>query len=209
MSDIKKHVGRIKSTDQRCVVVFMQLPDDREKALIVNVESLPERYEQLVMEILNSPEGQQAGDLAETLGRRMVPEQGVTVLAELHNRGFLRAESIDNIIMFPRPNSPFPLRDLLTAMNRLEGVEAPVVQETDSDSKFNQHVANKNASVSEEKMATAMNILAEAEMLQGEANRKREQAYKIAPSLRPTETAISEVAETEKPSKEKTRAQSK
>jgi hypothetical protein len=172
----------------------MQLPDDKEKALIVNVETLPERLEQLVMEILNSPEGQQAGDLADTLGRRMVPEQRVTVLTELHNRGYLRAETIDNIIMFPRPNSPFPLRDLLAAMGKLDGVTAATADTGDSDGKYNQHVQNKNVAVTEEKMATAMNILAEAEMLQLEANRKREQAYKIAPGLRPEQTAIKEVA---------------
>lgn len=195
MSDITKHVGRIKSSDQRCVVVFMQLPDDLEKALIVNVEALPERYEQLVMEVLNSPEGQQSSNLADTLTRRIVPETGgSSVLMELHKRGFMRAEPIDNIIMFPKPNTPFPLRDILKAMGKLDGVEAPVVVDQDQGvDKFNQHVANKNATVTEEKMATAMNILAEAEMLQIEANRKREQAYKIAPQLRPSETGISEV----------------
>lgn len=195
MSDITKHVGRIKSSDQRCVVVFMQLPDDLEKALIVNVEALPERYEQLVMEVLNSPEGQQSSNLADTLTRRVVPETGgSSVLMELHKRGYMRAEPIDNIIMFPKPNTPFPLRDILQAMGKLDGVQAPVVDPDQGLDKFNQHVANKNVSVTEEKMATAMNILAEAEMLQIEANRKREQAYKIAPQLRPGETEISEVA---------------
>jgi hypothetical protein len=45
----------------------------------------------------------------------------------------------------------------------------------------------------EENIAIAHNIILEAEMLEGEAARKREQAYKIAPSLRPREV-VAQVA---------------
>lgn len=186
MSVQKKHIGKIKSTEQRCVVIFMQIPDAPEKALIVNIESLPERYEQIFMEVVNSPEGQQANDLGATLGRRMFPDTGRTVLEEFHNRGFMRAEPVDNIIMIPRPNMFFPLRDILVELGKLNAaIVAPKPQT--GDDKFNQHTANKNAAVSDERLAMAMNILSEAADLEVEARRKREQAYGFAPHLRPQE----------------------
>ncbi len=192
MSTIKKHIGKIRSTDQRCVVVFMSLPDKPESALIINVESLSERYEQLLMEVVNSPEGQQGNDLASTMTRRIVPETGRTVLEEFHNRGFMRAESVDNILMMPKPNQPFPLRDILTQMGVIKN--GTTAEEADNgEVKYNHLTANQNATVSEERMAMANNMLMEAEMLQAEANKKKEQAYSYAPHLRPqTPTPIVE-----------------
>src|SRR5690606_30407520 len=113
MSVIKKHVGKIKSTDQRCVVVFMQLPEDKEHALIINVEALQPRYEQLLLEVVDSAEGQNEKVLAKAMARRTVPETGRTIMEEFHMRGLMRAESVDNIIMMPRPNMPIPLTVVL------------------------------------------------------------------------------------------------
>lgn len=192
---IKKHFGKIKSTDQRCVVVFMQLPDDPEKALIVNTESLPPRYEQMLMEVVESPEGQQEKDVANTMNRRMVPETGRTVLSEFHARGLLRSEPIDNILMLPRPNTPFPLRDILTEMGalaaRVEGANNAA-----GEVKYNPITANQAAGKTEESLAMARNMLMEAEMLQNEANKKREQAYQYAPSLRPSSKVATEEVST-------------
>jgi hypothetical protein len=196
---IKKHVGKIKSSDHRCVVVFMQLPEDKEKALVISTENLPPRYEQMLMEVVDSNEGQNEKDIANAMSRRMVPETGRTVLAEFHNRGLLRAEPIDNIIMLPRPNTPFPLRALLEQMGALTVSDA-AANSNNGDVKFNHITSNQSISKNEERISMARNLLMEAEMLQAEANKKREAAYKYAPSLRPQQapyvpepTAITEV----------------
>ncbi len=150
---IKKHVGKIKSTDQRCVVVFMQLPDDKNKALIINIEALPPRYEQILMEVVDSTEGQQERNLADALARRMVPETGLTILQEFHNRGFLRAEPVDNLLMLPRPNTPFPLRDILTQMGELD-TDTPTETDESLEVKYNPIVSNQNADASESSLPT-------------------------------------------------------
>jgi hypothetical protein len=181
---ITKHVGKIKSTDQRCVIVFMQLPEDKEKALIINTESLPPRYEQMLMDIVQSPEGQQERDLANTMNRRMAPETGRSVLAEFHARGLMRPEPIDNIVMLPRPNTPFALRSILEQMGALSASNQTLAN-SQAEVKYNPVTANQDASKNEERSMMARNLLMEAEMLQVEANKKREQAYKYAPSLRP------------------------
>jgi hypothetical protein len=197
---IKKHVGKIISTDQRCVVVFMQLPDDKEKALIINTEALPPRYEQMLMDVVESPEGQQEKDLANVMNRRMDPHSGRTVLAEFHARGLLRPESVDNIVMLPRPNTPFPLRSILEQMGSLSA-QAQATSDQQSEVKYNPVTANQNASKTETQLAMARNLLMEAEMLQVEANKKRDQAFKIAPQLRPQPTMVSnqsvEITDTE------------
>lgn len=181
----KKHVGRIKSTDQRCIVVFMQLPEDKNKALIINVEALTPRYEQMLFEVVDSKEGQQAANLADTMCRRMVPETGRTVLAEFHAKGFMRAEPVDNIRMYPSPNAPFELRDILAEMGKISG--DPTTPE--SSQKFNHITANQNVGNEEERRHMAGNMILEAEMLEAEARKKREAAYRIMPQLRPAEQA--------------------
>jgi hypothetical protein len=189
---IKKHVGKVKSSDHRCVIVFMQLPEDKEKALVISTENLPPRYEQMLMEVVDSNEGQNEKDLAKAMSRRMVPETGRTVLAEFHSRGLLRAEPVDNIIMLPRPNTPFPLRSLLEQMGALsvaDGLASASTNNAASDVKFNQITANQAIGKNEERISMARNLLMEAEMLQSEANKKREQAFKHAPSLRPQQVA--------------------
>lgn len=199
---IKKHVGKIVSSDQRCVVVFMQLPEDQEKALIINTEALPPRFEQMLMEVVESPEGQQEKDLANTMNRRMVPETGRTVLAEFHARGLLRPESVDNIVMMPRPNTPFPLRAILEQMGAL-AAKGEQVANAQGDVKYNPVTANLDAGKNEERMAMARNMLMEAEMLQAEADKKREAAYRHAPSLRPTVVATTVTTTEAGPAKRK------
>lgn len=177
---IKKHVGKIKSSDQRCVVVFMSLPDEPDQALIVNIEALHPRFEQMVLDVVDSTEGQAERDLASALARRTVPETNRSILEELHARGLMRKESVDNIIMLPRPNMPLMLRDILKEM----GQEPPKSATTVED-KFNPIAENLKADAANDRMGLAKAMLIEAEMLEAEARAKREKAYQYVPSLRP------------------------
>lgn len=196
MANIKKHVGKVKSTDKRCVIVFMQLPENQNKALIIEVESLQPRYEQILLEVVDSSEGQNENDLAAAMARRTVQETGRTVLEEFHRMGLMRTEPIDNIIMMPRPNTPFLLKDILEQLGRLTA-DAPITDPalTDTSVKYNPIVNNMNAAEEEKRQMMAMNFIAEAEMLESEANKKREQAYQFAPELRKSKRQITKVVE--------------
>lgn len=190
---IKKHVGKIKSTDTRCVIVFMQLPDDKEKALIIDVEALPPRYEQLLLSVVDSQEGQAETDLASAMARRVVQDTGNTVLVEFHRLGLLRPESIDNIILLPQPNTPYPLRDILSQLGRLAPADpavAATMQAADADVKYNPVINNMNAAERDQRAQQAINFIAEAEMLEAEANKKREQAYRLVPEMRPAQRKV-------------------
>lgn len=247
-------------TDQRLIVIFMQIPDREDHALIVASDSLPPRFEQALMQVVQSPEGQNAQDLGTVLARRLMPDTNASLLTTLHTAGLLQPIPVDNIVMFPLPNQAYPLRKILESMGRLITPPAPqpfqnpyeqqftdplanqspyaadlgpdpndprflteaapeyadpyaeaaalaqqnpyapqpspyaqppvatgdVYSQTD---RFNQHVQNQNAAVNERNFGIANNLLIEAQMLESEAKRKREQAYAQAPSLRPAPPA--------------------
>src|SRR5579859_654766 len=201
MAEYMKHIGRLKNTDQRCVIVFMQMPGLEDHALVINTEALPPRYEAHLMEVLESPEGQASQDLAQVMSRRFMPETQRDLLNDFHFQGYLRREPIDNIILFPRPNMPFALRDVLTKMGRsvpermepIQPTRAQIEEIYSSDPsnseaarhKFNPYTNNQGAASAEHSLGIANNMLIDAQLLEEEASRKRQEAYRLAPELRP------------------------
>jgi hypothetical protein len=116
---MKRHLARMANTDQRVVVVFMQVPGREDHALVVATDNLPPRWEQFLMQVVESPEGQSEPDLGLVLGRRLMPDTTDTLMAALHSAGLLRAVPINNVIMFPEPNRPYPLSTILRGMGRI------------------------------------------------------------------------------------------
>lgn len=224
---MKRHLARMANTDQRVVVVFMQIPGKEDHALIVATDNLPPRWEQFLMQVVESPEGQGDPDLGNVLGRRLMPDTTETLLQALHSAGLLRSVPINNVIMFPEPNRPFALRQILQAMGRIlpdeyaavdqmnetktEKVSSVGQQKTpvdpfakNGDTKFNPHTSNQEATASENSIGIARSLLIEADMLEADAKAKREKAYTFAPHLRPqikTKKAVAPapVAEVQKP----------
>jgi hypothetical protein len=116
---MKRHLARMANTDQRVIVVMMQIPGRLDYALVVPTDNLPPRWEQALMQVVQSPEGQGDPDLANVLQRRMMPDSTETILQAFHAGGVLNAVPIGNVIMFPEPNRPFALRQILQAMGRI------------------------------------------------------------------------------------------
>ena len=210
----------MRNTDQRVVVVFMQIPNRLDHALVVAMDNIPPRWEQHLMQVVESPEGQGDPDLGNVLGRRLMPDTTETLLQALHSSGLLRPVHIDNVLMFPEPNKPYPLKQILQAMGRLlpdeyAAVDAlnetvvPQVQtqpakdpfasskpidpwapnsvedaQAEPMRKFNPH-DNQTNNMSDGNTGIARNLLIEADLLEQEANIKREKAYGFAPQLRP------------------------
>lgn len=182
--DIKKHVGRIKNTDARCVVVFHQIPNRETHALIVNTDVLPDPLHEALMEAVNSPEGQQADDIGEVLSRRIYTATGTDILNTLHASGRLSPYPVENIVMYPYPNQPIPLPEILVHINKkkkeAEASPSPKLPEKANYNRFKEDMEMRER---EEKTNIAMTLLNQASMLDGEAQKKRIEAYKIAPWL--------------------------
>lgn len=187
MSNLKRHVGRIRNTDRRCVVVYMQIPGTPDHALVVDTDALPDNLHDALQEVVQSHEGQNTVDIANLLARRIVPHLGVDILNVLHARGSLQRVPVDNIVMYPSPNSPFPLRQIIEMMGGSVGQAA--AQTPVDPSIQNRHAENHKAAAAEEQLAVANNILIQARDLEAQAAAKREQAYQLAPSLRPNQAA--------------------
>jgi hypothetical protein len=182
---MKRHIGKLANTDQRCLVVFMQIPGREDHALIVSTDNLNGRFEQALMSIVESKEAQAAVDLGVVMQRRIMQDTNENLLQALHDRGMLRAVHIDQVVMMPVPNMPFPLRGVLRDMGRTIPGEAPVKEAVE---RFNPHANNTAALSDENRLNIAQNLLVEANMLTAEANSKREKAYAYAPHLKPKDT---------------------
>jgi hypothetical protein len=184
MADLKKHMGKIRNTDRRCVVVYMQIPNLDTHALVVDTDALPDSFHEWLMDVVDSDTGQKSTNLADVLNRRPSPDSNADMLNALHARGYLQRQPIDNIIMLPRPNMPVPLRQIVDGMNVIAN-KTPVVEQQQVEDKFNRIAQNIQVDASEQQMQIAGNILREALDLEREANRKKAQAYKMVPQLDP------------------------
>lgn len=181
-----KHVGRHAGTGQRLVVVFLQLPDEKENALVVYSDSLPDRYHDALMEAVESPEGQAATGLYEVLTRKVF-WHGTPMLQTLHQEGILRKVPTSAVIMTPNSNTSVPLDDILSQMDGAEVVETPVNDTTQTPER-SQVDTNVDESKQDENRQIAQNLMVQAQLLEQDAVAKREEAYKYDPSLRPSET---------------------
>ena len=175
-----RHVGKIANTDERCVVAFMQIPNREDHALVIPTATLPPRYEQAVMDVLKSAEGQNEECFAIALSRRLMPDTGKDIFATLHDGSMLLAVPCSRVLMMPLPNQPVKLTDILSKLGRLRSDDT-----YNSYDKFNPHTNNMQATTNEQTHGIANNLLLEAQMLEAEAQKKREMAYSRVPSLRP------------------------
>lgn len=196
---MKRHIAKT-TTDERCVVLFMQIPGRESHALICPTDSLPDRLEQAVMDVVESSEGQANPTLATVLGRRLLPDTGENIMQALHDRGHLHAVPIDNVLMLPMPNMPFPLRGIIEQMGGdvPTTTQTPVSDSNQAETKFNPHANITQSESSDQSEGIAQNLLVEAQMLQSEADKKRERAYSMAPQLRPQVTEDTAVSVTKK-----------
>jgi len=175
---LKKHAGQLSNTGVRVAVIFRKLPNDESNCLIVETERLPDSYHDYVIQCLNSKEASETNDFFEILNRRTFPD-GLNCLTALHQRGFLRKEPVANVVMLPLPNQPVPLA-LINAtidkkvdeyMAKQKTAPVPSVEDT--------------LSALKDPVAIAKGLILQAELLEADANAKREEAYVLAPDLKP------------------------
>jgi hypothetical protein len=184
IENLKKHAGVLKNTGVRVAVVFRKLPTDDKHCLIVETERLPDSYHDYVIQTLNSREASETNDFYEVLNRRTFPD-GTNCLTSLHQRGFLRKEPITNITMMPLPGHAVPLA-LINATIDKKIDEYMLSQKTQSaaDDVANTVLAAAEA-LAKDPAATAKGLILQAELLEADANAKREEAYAMHPESRP------------------------
>jgi hypothetical protein len=183
--NLMRHVAKISNTDQRCVVAFMQIPGREDHALVIPTDNLPPRMEQALMDVLKSPQGQQEENFAVALSRHLLPDTGQNILEALHAQKRLLPVAVHQVVMMPSPNQPVKLSSILESLGRLPDQQTQGIMQEYAVEKFNPHLNNQQVTTNENSRAIARNLIVEAEMLELDAKRKREQAYGIDEKLRP------------------------
>lgn len=193
MAEMIRHTGILTNTGKNVVVVFMKLPDDDDHALVIDTDALPDSFNESLRKIVESVDGQNAENLADILSRRMSPDgSNITMLQKFHQAGRLQKVSVDLVNMTPRRGINWPLRDILNAMKAQDDTTPADLNDLDPETraqvisemgKFNVHAANMEGTTASGQKSEAANLLRMAELLEADASAKRQQAYKIDPSL--------------------------
>ncbi len=196
---LKKHAGQLANTGVRVAVVFRKIPNDESHCLIVETERLPDSYHDYVIQCLNSREALETNEFYEVLNRRTFPD-GLNCLTALHQRGFLRKEPVTNITMYPLPGQAVPL-SLINATIDGKVAEYKAGQQPKPDIPVDTRTPEEKKAAAEALAAKMMGdviptgtfnlvaqakvLIAQADALEANANAKREEAYAMAPELKP------------------------
>lgn len=116
-----KHVGRVKATGKKCLVAYRTLPGDAYSCLIIPTESLPDSYHDALINLVESPAGQESYEFAEALARSIFPD-GSTMLAALHTQGRLVKTATSNVEMTPSTSVSIQLSELNQIIAEQRGV---------------------------------------------------------------------------------------
>ena len=110
-----KHIGRIKNTGDKVVVVFRTVPGESNQALVLQPSTLPDSYHDSMMTVLESDQGQDSFEFGEIMFTRSFPD-GRNMLVAMEKAGRLKKVATDQVMMTPTPVSEIPLDQLNIAI---------------------------------------------------------------------------------------------
>lgn len=106
-----KHIGKIKNTGAKVLVVFRTLPGESDQSLVIAVSQLPDSYHDAIMSVVESDQSQDAFEFGEILFMRNFPD-GRPMLQALQADNRLQKVATDLVIMTPSPVDEIPLDQL-------------------------------------------------------------------------------------------------
>lgn len=118
------HVGRIRNTGRKCLVVFREIYDeeghviDPDSCLIVETESLPDAEHQDIMRIVENDIAQTTPELYNVFARERLGN-GDIALQWMHSSGRLRKYPTDNVDLIPDSRNIVRL-DILNRIVKLQ-----------------------------------------------------------------------------------------
>jgi hypothetical protein len=207
MATPMKHVGKVG--EKPCVVLYREVPGEPESALVVQTNNLPDAMHDALMNVVQSPEAQEANDVADVLDRRQFND-GSNMLQQLHFDKRIEKVQVALVSLTPTPqdsillsevnaeirkiqnnsNPPLKTDPVQPAANALnETVVNPVVAE--SDPTLARSITPVVASESSEAQI-AVNLIQQAALLEEDAqallrdaDAKKQEAYRLNPELEP------------------------
>lgn len=187
-----KHVGQLINTQRRVVVVFREVPDEPQNCLVVDTDALPDWMHDDVINAVESPSAQAAANFYE-YAQRSVFTDGSNMLQTMHNRGLLMKVATDNVMMLP--NSEVKIRlDELNTIIREQSPEANEIKAPEDQVQMAGKDTTEAATAApatstepevQDETSIAKTLLAQAKTFEAEAKNLKEQAYEMAPQLKP------------------------
>jgi hypothetical protein len=181
-----KHVGKMKNNGARVIVAYRTLPGDAYHALVIGTGNLGDSYHDSLMTAVQSAEGQQAYEFAETLAVRKFTD-GSTMLEYLHTNGHLKKVPTDGVLMTPTPQTSVSLDELNAIIAEQKGMSIDELALTDgvnpNPKSSNPNKANEikvEEKVVEENLTPAQ-LRSKADALFKQAQQLRKQADEIDP----------------------------
>ncbi len=171
-----KHVGVVENTGTKCVVVFREVPGDPENCLIVGSDTLPDVFHEGLMKVVESDEGQQSLELGELLSRRKFAD-GSNMLEQLHVSKYLQKVPARQIMLTPNKSTSVRLSEVNNLIRSQQSTKAETTEIVDNEPA----VVEDNA---KQMLTRAEVIEAQVADMQAEAQRLREDAYALDPSLK-------------------------
>ena len=106
-----KHVGNMKNTGAKVLVVFRTLPGESNVALVLPVANLPDHYHDAIMEVVETQQAQDAFEFGEIMFMRSFPD-GRPMLQAMQADNRLHKVATDTVIMTPTPTDSIVLSEL-------------------------------------------------------------------------------------------------
>lgn len=106
-----KHIGKLKNTGAKVLVVFRTLPGESNQALVLPVAQLPDSYHDSIMQLVEEDQAQDAFEFGEMMFIRMFPD-GRPMLRAMQADNRLIKVPTDRVIMTPTPTSEVSLEQL-------------------------------------------------------------------------------------------------
>jgi hypothetical protein len=188
MAQITKHTGTYGG--KPCVVVFRELPQEPENALIVLTGSLDEVQHDDLINVVNSAEAQEANDISHVLNRRQFTD-GSNMLNGLHYSKKLTKVPVSQVSLTPAPGQSVPLADVNAEIRKMEFAGNPnTMADVEDVSNTPDPVVPTIQQDAAEDAAQGLIMQAElmkedGERLIADAEAKLEEAYQLNPDLRP------------------------
>lgn len=167
MARFIKHVGNNKDTGSKLIVVFRKLPDDQNTALVVETQSLPEKFHDELIQAVESTVAQQEVDLYNYLNRSNF-FTGKAMLQSLHETGHLKKIPTSKVLMTPQQGIEISLDELNRQLDNINTQSSPPEQQALGDTEIAQRLLSQAEFYEKE----ALRLRQEARELTGEPERR-------------------------------------
>lgn len=197
-----KHIGRLKNTGAKILVVFRTLPGESNSALVLPVANLSDSYHDALMQLVETDQAQEANEFGEIMHVRQFPD-GRPMLIAMTQDNRLQKTPTDNVVMTPTHSSEVQLDqlnvliaeqkncavdDLATFVSgsppKSEKTDSPVEKAVETTTQSNDPLTDKDL---------ARSFRSQADAMYKEAARLRREADLLDPPQKKT-TKVSEEA---------------